>query len=1506
MYSLIYFFKGIGSLNFASSTGAFGAPASASPFGQSSTGFGGFGQQALTTTTPTFGGGGGGGMFGAQPAANTNTNMFGQQQLALSPFGQPQASAFGAPAPAASTAFSFGQPAAQPAGGMFGAPAAAPAFGSTPAFGQQPAATGFGSLGGGFGSLGGFGQPAPAAATSFGAPATTSFGGFGAPAPAAGGMFGGLTGFGQAPTSAFGAPAPTASTAFSFGQPAAQPAGGMFGAPAATPAFGAPAAAPAFGSTPAFGQQPAATGFGALGGGFGSLGGFGAPAAATNSGFGAPAAAAPAFGGFGAPASAAGGMFGGLTGFGLPAATTAATPTFGGFGGFGTGAQAAKPATTGFSSLSTPLAAFGMPAGSLGGGAPQQSMFGMAAPTVGGLGTGAGLGFGQQQPVQQQPPGGVVYQAPLGYASLDQKMELLKSKRDEMDIQLKDARLYGGGSGPTLSNNSYNNSTSFSMQRSLPSYQRTSRSTAKIVPRGLITSATMATTQNRPLSSVLSASSSSNNNNNNSIDLMSPEKLLGRSAKRLIIVSTGTFGSDPTIDLPLPSYQQKQILNHEGQGQQGMVRFHSDHDDVDRLEITQGQGLEGITPPRALLLEKGNRGSDRRSFLTYGNSGGSGSGDVTGLTPSNNRSPYTPNSGEKSGNRNGDANDSNNNSYDNYNSNNNSNNNSNDKSNSQRLITQRISTPYLSKSTDTERGGERGREKESLDRSITSPPLNSLPYPHSYSITNDDYESSNNPEYFTKLIPTLLRPSYLTTPSLAALQKMSGKELSKITNFSVYRPNIGKIIWEGETDVRGLDLDIIVTIEKRGVEVYDNEESILLKPDIGQGLNKTAVIFLNNIFPAENSTNEKIKQFPEKLKKICLKSGSEFLDYDSNNGEWIFRVKHFSRYGIDDDSDDENADVNITPKVVKKTPIVLNTMSVNNRNSDNSTKNNENKRSQIIEEKVKENDRELEIENDRNAMANAQYAKYSLTMSSDIDPSDLKRMRLSFSQSFSKKNSGTPGQNFRDKNQQQDLVEKKELSLQSGIFSPRGVISSGTSTSTSNESHTPIVSNSIIMKKEETGNMMKIKKNENLFSSQSLPTRKPPSPIIPIIATEMIQAVNEAKSHPYHLVNESPCMQILLKVKNDYLLKTGQNLIQIQNDNSSDINKNIKLPIITKVSGTGLPVNKVLQRRPVDYALSLGRSFRVGWGPNNEIIHAGKLLFNADDLNYGKTQRVVVEKINTLNWIENKEKKNEIENENENMMDHSSNNNDNNVGNNSFRVMSGFESSLKTILCNSFVFNNFAASTYSNEIDNNNKNSSNNDGDDAKMMNKKKNMNYNNISSYTRTMDTTSNMKQDKDKNEIVPIWRTPHAKPYELNEYIPYLNILESLINIYDDKKLNKFHPDWLLYKGIELFHATNGQEKGSYTVAKSLYLNIGNGNKLHIQNDNNNRSNSSSNDYNGTEIEIKLISELNSIRDQLDFLPVFEDRDGYQPVDWDRRKEAISTWLTNITTVEGIIIIT
>ncbi|KZV85023.1 hypothetical protein EXIGLDRAFT_753514 [Exidia glandulosa HHB12029] len=418
-----------------------------------------------------------------------------QQQQQPGAFGQPaQQGGFGA----FGGGGAFGQPQQQPTT-TFGA-STSTGTGAFGGFGQQPKPAGFGATTGAFGAApaaGGFG------ATTFGAPAAT--GAFGAPQPAAGGgLFGssqpaqggGAFGSGSA---LFGAPKPAAGgfgtsnalvpavqngtqspayeatqerdttgaqsvvlhyqsiscmpayknqsfeelrvqdyaagrkTAQSFGQPAFGPqptqpaAGGLFGstpgagafgqaAPAnPTPAFGAGTFGqqqqpPAFGATTggAFGQTPGATGaFGQQ-----AAGTFGQPAQPTGGLFGStattgafgqpPAQQTGAFGAFGANNNNQPKPAGAFGGFG--ATTTPATGAFGA-GAFGQQTQQQQPATGAFGQSTQQTGAFGAFGANNNNQPKPGGLFGSTTTTP---------AFGQQAQGQDNKPAGGLFGTGFG------------------------------------------------------------------------------------------------------------------------------------------------------------------------------------------------------------------------------------------------------------------------------------------------------------------------------------------------------------------------------------------------------------------------------------------------------------------------------------------------------------------------------------------------------------------------------------------------------------------------------------------------------------------------------------------------------------------------------------------------------------------------------------------------------------------------------------------------------------------------------------------------------------------------------------------------------------------------------------------------------------------------------------------------------------------------------------------------------------------------------------
>jgi len=116
---------------------------------------------------------------------------------------------------------------------------------------------------------------------------------------------------------------------------------------------------------------------------------------------------------------------------------------------------------------------------------------------------------------------------------------------------------------------------------------------------------------------------------------------------------------------------------------------------------------------------------------------------------------------------------------------------------------------------------------------------------------------------------------------------MSEAKLCRIDNLAIGRYGFGSITWEGLTDVRRLDFDDIVTIDRGSLTMYPDRE----KPRIGDGLNKEAVVSLNIKPSGETRHGKSIEALKARLAKISEDFGGRFISYDLE--KWIFKMPHF-------------------------------------------------------------------------------------------------------------------------------------------------------------------------------------------------------------------------------------------------------------------------------------------------------------------------------------------------------------------------------------------------------------------------------------------------------------------------------------------------------------------------------------------------------------------------------------------------------------------------------------
>lgn len=154
---------------------------------------------------------------------------------------------------------------------------------------------------------------------------------------------------------------------------------------------------------------------------------------------------------------------------------------------------------------------------------------------------------------------------------------------------------------------------------------------------------------------------------------------------------------------------------------------------------------------------------------------------------------------------------------------------------------------------------------------------------------------------------------YWCSPPLKHLLQLPDENLAHVENFIVGRYGYGQIAYDYPVDLTGVVRQAIssgITVDKQlfgknrvvnlakhgQVEVYLNYPTS--KPVLGAGLNVPATITLEEIKPNAGTTTQ------EFIKKLKSQTGQEFLTYDPFKFVWVFRVKHFSVWGLIDDNSD--------------------------------------------------------------------------------------------------------------------------------------------------------------------------------------------------------------------------------------------------------------------------------------------------------------------------------------------------------------------------------------------------------------------------------------------------------------------------------------------------------------------------------------------------------------------------------------------------------------------------
>jgi len=143
--------------------------------------------------------------------------------------------------------------------------------------------------------------------------------------------------------------------------------------------------------------------------------------------------------------------------------------------------------------------------------------------------------------------------------------------------------------------------------------------------------------------------------------------------------------------------------------------------------------------------------------------------------------------------------------------------------------------------------------------------------------------------------PNLSDHELETIPSLAQLEKMSRKQLSQVSNFTIIHPLYGSVRWLEPIDLNGVDLDDVVRFGPNMIDLYPDESS---KPARGTKLNKPVEMTFFNCYPVNREgvlveDPKKIAKFEHILREKTKAFHGEFVRYDIDTGAWQFQVDCF-------------------------------------------------------------------------------------------------------------------------------------------------------------------------------------------------------------------------------------------------------------------------------------------------------------------------------------------------------------------------------------------------------------------------------------------------------------------------------------------------------------------------------------------------------------------------------------------------------------------------------------
>ncbi|CAG8497827.1 4051_t:CDS:10, partial [Ambispora leptoticha] len=151
------------------------------------------------------------------------------------------------------------------------------------------------------------------------------------------------------------------------------------------------------------------------------------------------------------------------------------------------------------------------------------------------------------------------------------------------------------------------------------------------------------------------------------------------------------------------------------------------------------------------------------------------------------------------------------------------------------------------------------------------------------------------------------------TPTPSPIAPRKNEDLKHVSHFQVGRIGHGQVSFDNEVDLSSIPLELIpgkiVQFVDRTCIVYQDGCGVE-KPPVGQGLNRPAKITIQECWALDKSTRKPITdpndpRFRQRINRLKATPETTFIDFFADTGSWLFHVRHFSKYGLELDSEDE-------------------------------------------------------------------------------------------------------------------------------------------------------------------------------------------------------------------------------------------------------------------------------------------------------------------------------------------------------------------------------------------------------------------------------------------------------------------------------------------------------------------------------------------------------------------------------------------------------------------------